>query len=144
MQYQNGQLEDLGAILGTEAALRLCAIHGGGSLYVPDSPSKEHPLTRLLGEIPFRRLCQEFGSQIITPPELEAFQRLRRVRQVSAGLSRGLRVRELAVILALSERQIANYRSQAEDLGILPTIFCSKVGAAAQLPLREECGAGND
>lgn len=134
MDYQNGVIEDLGAVMGTEAAMRLIAIYGGASLYVPAAASDEHAICRVIGRKPFDRLCEAYGGETIDLPEHEEFSRLRRVRQVARLLSSGHRVREIAAFLGMSERQVANYRAQAEELFLVPMVFSGKKGKG-QMPL---------
>lgn len=124
MQIKNGLIEDLGSIMGAEATLRLIAIYGGGTLYVPMHVEAEaHPIARLVGAIAFRNLQREFGGETITLPVCEEFHRLGRVRQVARAFRLGLRTGEISALLGISQRQVANYRRQAEELALIQEVF---------------------
>lgn len=126
MDYKNGIIEDLGACIGAEATFRLVAIFGGRSIYVPAESHDNTTLARTLGAPAYAALQRNFGGESLAIPNGdEAFDRYRRIRSISLMIGKGLKPAEIARILGIKERQVTNYRAQAEQLGLLPTIFKS-------------------
>ena len=117
-EKENGMLEDLGAVMGTEAAVRLVAVFGRGQLYVPHTAESGHPIEHVVGRRPFKRLVNEFGGETITVPAAGDFQRLRRMRQVVRLLSEGFSVEELSRLFEYTPRTIRNIERQAARIGL--------------------------
>lgn len=124
MEYQNGIMEDLGSIIGYQAANRLIAVFGGASLYVPNQLSDEHTITHVVGRPAAVRLAEAFGGTTLANlPDNEEFYRLRRVRQVAGLLRAGVGARDVADLVGVSTKQVGRYRAEAETIGLLPMIF---------------------
>lgn len=127
MDYINGIVEDIGAAIGTEAAMRLIALYGGGSIYVPPHAHQDHSLRKSLGEIPFSRLVAEWGGQTINLPSGdELFHGYQRLRLVANMIRAGAKVRLIAQMLGMKDRQIVNLRIQAENMGLLQRVLSGK------------------
>jgi hypothetical protein len=114
----NGTLEDLGAVMGTEAALRLIAVFGGASLYVPTVVGSTHPILHVVGQRPFQRLVDAFGGETLCLPGGSEFFRLRRMRQVARLLADGTSVEDLARRFRYTPRTIRNIRHQIARMGL--------------------------
>lgn len=125
MEPQNGIMEDLGAAMGFEATNRLIAIFGGCSLYVPQCIDSDHPIVRVVGAKPAQRLAAEFGGETLNLPDNDEFSRLRRTRQVARLLRAGLNPRDVATLVGCSTRHVRRYRTEAEEIGLLPMILDS-------------------
>lgn len=124
MEYTNGIMEDLGAVIGTSAAVRLIAIFGGTSLYVPATIDAEHPIARVIGLTPAIRLVEAFGSETLSNlPRNEEFYRLRRISDVAALLRAGIGADRVASILNIGARQVRKDRVEAESMGLIPMVF---------------------
>lgn len=121
-----GIFDALSDKIGATSALRLIALFGGASLYVPDAASTEHPIGRAIGREPMEILCAVWGGQTIDLPQLDEFDRLRRVRKVARLLSACHSPSDIAKLLGISYRQVTNYRAQAEELLVLPLVFRSR------------------
>jgi hypothetical protein len=128
--FLNTQYEDVGAIIGVEAAMRLMALCGGDKILIPQafSPdSKNTKLGRILGEGALRRIIEELPGERISVPEGELiYLRYQRVRTVSIMLGYGLSVEEVAHALNLKVRQVANLRAQAEKFRLMEPILTGK------------------
>lgn len=111
-------VEYLGNVIGAEAAFRLVAVFGGGTLYVPQMAEAEHPIGRVIGMTPFRHLVAALGGETISVPAGGEFMCLRRMRRVVRLLSDGQRVAEVAQQLGCSPRQVINYRNQGATMGL--------------------------
>ncbi|MBC9071835.1 helix-turn-helix domain-containing protein [Thauera sp. CAU 1555] len=117
-EKENGMLEDLGAVMGTEASVRLVAVFGGATLYVPQVAEGGHPIEHVVGRRPYQRLVDAFGGETIWIPGGSDFLRLRRMRQVVRLLSEGMSVEELSQRFNYSIRQIRNIGHQAARMGL--------------------------
>lgn len=125
-QQPNGILEDVCAEIGFTATMMLCAIHGGGTLYVPSVVSAGHALGKLVGAAAFKALVRAFGGETMSIPRGEEFERWRRVRQVSELLSKGFTTRDVARALMLTPHQVRNLKGDAEELGLLPMVMAHR------------------
>ncbi|NMG46746.1 hypothetical protein GO613_01305 [Azoarcus communis] len=117
-EKRNGLLEDLGAVMGTEATLRLIAVFGGASLYVPQRATNEHPISWVVGKAPFVRLVEAFGGDVLSLPDNSDYERLRRWRRVVRLLAKGATVADVATTFQVTERTVRNIRRQAELCGV--------------------------
>lgn len=132
MEYQNGIMEDLGAIIGCQATNRLIAVFGGASLYVPARIDADHPIARVTGLSAAARLAEAFGGETLANlPDNEEFYRLRRVRQVAGLLRGGLSPREISTMVGVSAKQIGRYRAEAEEIGLIPLVFDARADEPA-------------
>jgi len=135
-EHTNGIAEDLGAILGYSAATRLMALYGGQKLYIPQRPDPEHKLCKLLGAAAMDNLIAEFGGGNLKIPSHVEFDRLCLVRAVADLIQSGRRVNDIAQTLAMSVRQVANYRVQAEQYGLLPMVLHGKIEPCCDGPAK--------
>ena len=71
MELRNTTLDDISAVIGFSATLRLVAWFGDGSnLYVPNSAEDGHLLVRLLGLPSAKRLCEAWPGEHLAVPRL--------------------------------------------------------------------------
>lgn len=112
----HGLLEELGAHMGAEAAMRLVAVFGGGQLYVPATATRAHPLAAVLGVRSFRRLVDAWGGETISVPDGAEFVRLRRLRRVTRLLADGAKVDEIARHIGVTPRTVRNLRARAHQM----------------------------
>lgn len=117
----NGVMEDVGAVMGFQAASRLIAVFGGRSLYVPGVITSEHPIALVVGKTAAKRLAEAFGSETLDIPSHEEFFRLRRVSLVAELTRRGCSARLISERVGVSVRHVGNCRRKAEALGLLKT-----------------------
>jgi len=119
----NGSLEEFGAIIGFEATARLSSLLGPGHIYIPDRIIVDHPITRIVGPAKMRHLVNEMGGQTVWIAGGEEFERLRNMRLVAKLLRMGIKTEAIADLTAMSSRQVARYRVQAEELGLVPVVL---------------------
>jgi len=132
MDYQNSIMEDLGAIIGYHATNRLIAVFGGASLYIPAQIDASHPIARVTGAPAAARLVEAFGGETLANlPDNEEFYRLRRIRQVAGLLRGGMSPREISTMVGVSTKQIGRYRTEAEEMALLPLVFDARAGESA-------------
>lgn len=123
--------EELARFIGFIATIRLCAVYGGRSLYVPGIAEPDHFLATLLGAEAFAALVKEFRSITIAVPKVEEFERWSKVRQVSQFLSKGATPKEISRALTLTPRYVRMLRKDAEKIGLLPMVLTSGQGKQA-------------
>lgn len=122
---QNSSLDDVAAVIGFTATLRLVAWYGdtNAQVYVPETAVEDHEFARLIGLAAFRRLAEEWGGQHLAFPTLDAYEEDCRNRLVKQLLERGMSPREIARIVGLGERRVQQIRRTLEDAGLLPLIL---------------------
>lgn len=128
MSYTNGFIEDLGAHLGTEASMRLMAVYGGRAIRIPSLATPDHPLCRILGEVPFRRLVDIWTDEIIEIPSIdEIVDGYRCIRAIARLARAGTPAVEIARLLALKQRQVINLMHEAVALKLLDAASCEAI-----------------
>ncbi len=128
MEVRNTTLDDLAAIIGFTATLRLAVWFGDrkANLYVPDKVTDGQLLVGLIGESAARRLSDEFGRQHINVPGLNSALREKRYALIHQRLLAGRGSRDIAAETGLSERRVAQLRIDFERLGLLPMVLGAK------------------
>lgn len=136
-----GILEQVGAAIGTTAALRLAGWQDGAPVYIPDNPTPTHKLCAVLdpddADTGFEllvRLCAAFGGETIRLPQCAELDFMRRRGIICRHLKRGVSVRCIAHDLGMSEKQVARHRRWLESAGLLPVVFRPDA-TDAQMPL---------
>lgn len=140
MRDKNGVLEDIAAVIGFGATTRLVALFGPGNILVPVDAKPDHSMTLAIGEPAMRRLVAEWGGQILSLSMDADYHHARLLRGVSAMLNIGMPLRDVAIIIGKTERQVRNLRMEAEELGILPLVLRAKGGRRredAPIPMPE-------
>lgn len=133
MSAANGVLEDICAEIGFGATIRLAAVYGGRSLYVPKAFDVQHQLCVLLGESPYKALVREYGATSLNVPRIEEFDRWRRVREVSVMLAKGFTVSDIAGALCMTTRNVGELRRRCEEIGLVPMVNARGLGACTSL-----------
>ena len=116
VSWSNTLLDDIAAVVGFTPAVLIAALHGGNSLYVPESASAGHPLVTLLGPATFKRLADEWGGQTIHVPLLNDFERWRNVACASAWHRQGQPVEVIAARLGMGKRYVVGLLDEAKAL----------------------------
>lgn len=124
---QNTNIEDVAAIVGFGATLRLIQWYGGGNLYVPGEPIPDHPLIGLIGPAALRALCAEFGGQSIWIPREATRPDIEVKKSVAKLVLKGWGSMAIGLKLKISQRQVQRVRRELEDEGLLPKILRGKV-----------------
>lgn len=116
-------IDDIGAAIGTTATLRLLAVFGGTRLYIPEDIDAEHVIARAIGLPAAQRLAEAFAREQIELNDAEEFHRLQRVRRVAGLLRAGTPPRDVAMLVGVSTKQVARYRGEAEEMGLIPMVL---------------------
>jgi hypothetical protein len=97
MELRNTTLDDISAVIGFSATLRLVAWFGDGSnLYVPITAEDGCLLVRLLGLPAARRLCEAWPGEHLAIPRLRDHEDDLRKRFVARMIEKGFGTREIA------------------------------------------------
>lgn len=131
MEVRNTTLDDLSALIGFTATLRLAVWFGDRktNLYVPNTVGEGQSLVGLIGESAARRLSAEFGRQHINVPSLHSALREKRYELVHRRLLEGAGSKSISKEVGISERRVSQLRVEFERLGLLPMVLRKK-GAA--------------
>lgn len=120
MELRNTTLDDISAVIGFSATLRLVAWFGDGSnLYVPTMAEEGHLLVRLLGMPAAKRLCEAWPGEHLAVPRLRDHEDDLRKRSVARFIEKGFGTREIAGILRVSERRVQQILRELEVAGLV-------------------------
>jgi len=95
--------KDLSYAVPIRALLALSEKYGGTRIYVPETPSKDSLLNRILDESAFRALCDMCGGERLDIPKAERLRARLRNREIVA-LARSRTARAIAIKFGLSMR----------------------------------------
>lgn len=115
--------DEIGTAIGTLATMRLLALFGGTRLYVPETMPDDHPIARAIGLPAAARLSAIFAREQLELPDSDEFHRLTRTRRVASLLRAGICPRDIAGLVGVSVKQVGRYRTEAEELGLLPLVL---------------------
>lgn len=120
MELRNTTLDDISAVIGFSATLRLVAWFGdGGNLYVPNSAEDGHLLVRLLGMPSAKRLCEAWPGEHLAVPRLRDHEDDLRKRFVARMIEKGFGTREIAGMQRISERRVQQILRELELAGLV-------------------------
>ena len=127
MELKNSTLDDLAAVVGFTAALRLSAWFGDlGNLYIPGQVEDGQLLVKLIGKSAAEKLSQEWGQQHISVPRLTGYEEDARKRLIGQLLTKGFTTREVSHMARLSERRVQQICRELETAGLIPVISPKK------------------
>lgn len=127
MEIRNTTLDDVAAVIGFSATLRLAAWFGdGGNLYVPERVAEEQVLSKLIGFSAAKKLSENWGGEHLALPRLRAYEDdvLRRV--VGRMLEKNFSSREIAVHMRISERRVQQIARELELAGLIEVVLPKK------------------
>ena len=139
MELRNTTLDDISAVIGFSATLRLVAWFGDGSnLYVPNSAEDGHLLVRLLGMTAAKRLCEAWPGEHLAVPRLRDHEDDLRKRFVARMIEKGFGTREIAGMQRISERRVQQILRELELAGLV------QPAGPARRKLGQESKAGKE
>lgn len=113
-------LDDIAAVIGFSATLRLVAWFGDGNLYVPATAEANRLLARLIGLERARRMSETWGLQHLPIPRLKAFEMDVLRRNIAQLLERNADTQEIAGLLKVSDRRVLQLCRELEMAGLVP------------------------
>lgn len=134
MDIQNTTLDDIAAVIGFSATLRLSAWFGNGNnLYVPDTVEDGQVLVRLLGRSAAERLTEAFGREHLAVPRLAAYEEDVRRQRIGKLLEGGFSTRQISQFERISERRVQQICRELEVAGLITPVGPAKVKATVAL-----------
>lgn len=123
MQLRNSTLDDVAAVIGFSATLRLSAWFGdGGNLYVPREVNEDHFLVRLIGLPAATALCKEWPGEHLSLPRIKSYEDDLRRRMIGRMFEHKFSSREISTHMRMSERRVQQIARELEALGLIPPI----------------------
>jgi hypothetical protein len=122
MDLKNTTLDDLAAVIGFSATLRLAAWYGDGTsnMFVPKAAEEGHILVKLVGHSNAQRLSEAWPQTHIAIPRLSDYEDDVRKRIVGRMFEKGFGSREIAGHLRISERRVQQICRELETVGLIP------------------------
>lgn len=104
----NTILDDISAVIGFSATLKLVAWFGDGvsNCFVPAQVDDDSTLVKIVGMSAAQRLVQEFPRQHLPVPSLQGFERETKRRTIARLLTKQISPREIAGILEISVKRV--------------------------------------
>ena len=123
MDIKNTTLDDISAVIGFSATLRLAAWFGDGSnLYIPKVLEEGHLLVKLIGNSAAKKLSEEWGSETLSIPRLRNYEDDVKRRTIGRMLERGFGWREISVFMRMSERRVQQICRELEAAGLINVV----------------------
>lgn len=127
MDIQNTTLDDIAAVIGFSATLRLSAWFGNGNnLYVPDTVEDGQVLVRLIGRSAAERLTKAFGREHLAVPRLAAYEEDVRRKRIASLLEGGFSTRQISQFDRISERRVQQICRELEVAGLITPVGPAK------------------
>lgn len=135
MDIKNTTLDDLSAVIGFAATLRMSAWFGnGGNVYVPEHAMEGQLLVKLLGLPAASALSAEWGSQHISVPRLSGYEDDVIRRMAGRMFEHGMGSREVAMHMRMSERRVQQICRELECAELI-SIVSPETRAKKPMPL---------
>jgi hypothetical protein len=122
MAIKNTTLDDLSAVIGFSATVKLTAWFGGMNVWVPLKVEEGQALGRLIGLPAAKRLSGEWGGDHVAIPPLTAYKTEARRRMVGRMLEKGFSASETSRLTQLSERRVQQICQELEQDGLIEPV----------------------
>lgn len=127
MAQDNNTLDDICAVVGLSATVRLAAWFGGLlHLYVPKEVADDQLLVKLIGLPAARRMTKEWGGLTITVPRLTNYEDEMMRNLIGRMIETGFKVREIARHTRMSQRRVQQVCRDLEIAGLIKIIVPDK------------------
>ena len=142
MELKNTTLDDVAAVIGFSAAVRLSAWFGGGTanLYVPRNVEPGQLLVKLIGLSAAQKLTQEWGHQHLAIPRLHNYDSDIIKQQIGKMFERGFTAREIGRNLRMGERRVQQICQELSAAGLLEIDLAKNAQKNAQKNAPEKEG----
>jgi hypothetical protein len=125
-ELKNSTLDDIAAVAGFTATVRLAAHYGGRDMNVPKHVSELHPIAKLVGLSVMTRLCAEWPGERVAVPKLTFAEAEIRNAEILIKLREGMGVDEISRNTGVTTRRLLQLRRVFENDGLLPLVFQGK------------------
>jgi len=127
MAQDNTTLDDISAVIGLSATVRLAAWFGGLTrLYVPKTVEDGQLLVKLVGISAARRMTKEWGGLFLTVPRLSAYEDELVRNMIGRMADTGFKAREIARHTRMSPRRVQQICRDLEIAGLIKIIVPDK------------------
>lgn len=116
---QNTTLDDISAVIGFTAAIRLSAFYGGRDLHVPIEVSDKHPVAKLIGVNRLIALASEWRGERLSIPSLNCIEVETRNAKILLLLLNDIDRYTIASVVGIGERRVSQITKEFKRLGIL-------------------------
>ncbi|UZZ64568.1 late transcriptional activator [Curvibacter phage PCA1] len=123
---KNSTLDDIAAVIGFSATVRIAAHYGGRDLNIPKHVSELHPIAKLIGVSALNRLHAEWQGERVTVPTLTFAETEVRNARILAELQQGASIEQIAAVERITVRRVQQLRRDFEAAGLLPLVFRGK------------------
>ena len=117
----NTVLDDIAAVIGFSATLKLVAWFGDGiaNLYVPAIAEEGQLLPRIIGLSAAKAMSKEWPKKHLNVPRLHNYETELRKRHIARMIEKGYSLREIAGQLQMSERRVSQVKEELRSSGLL-------------------------
>ncbi len=115
----NTTLDDISAVIGFTAAVRIAACYGGRDLHVPVEVSDKHPVAKLIGVNRLMALAKEWRGERLAIPSLNCIEVETRNAKILLLLLNKVDRYTIASVMGIGERRISQISKEFVKLGIL-------------------------
>lgn len=127
MELRNTTLDDIAAVIGFSATLRLAAWYGDGvNCYVPEDPDDACQLSKLIGLSSAKKLSEEWGGEHLSIPRLRNYEVDEKRRTIARMLEKGFGTREISSLMRMTERRVQQICREMEVAGLIAPIGPAK------------------
>jgi AraC-like DNA-binding protein len=133
MGLQKTTLEDIAAVVGFTATLRLSSWFGDGTsnCYVPLVAEEGQLIERLIGLPAATALSREWGGDHLAIPRLRDYEDDMRKKAIGRMFEKGFGSREIAAHLRISERRVQQICRELEVAGLIEIVGPRECGENA-------------
>lgn len=123
MGQENTTLDDIAAVVGLSATVKLAAWFGGlGNLYVPNTAAEGQVLVKLIGMPAAKRMTQEWGGEHLAVPRLSNYEDEMLRHLIGRMLENGFGSGEVARHMQMSQRRVQQICRELEQAGLIKIV----------------------
>lgn len=123
MGQENTTLDDISAVVGLSATVKLAAWFGGlGNLYVPNTAAEGQVLVKLIGMPAAKRMTQEWGGEHLAVPRLSNYEDEMLRHLIGRMLENGFGSNEVARHMQMSQRRVQQICRELEQAGLIKIV----------------------
>lgn len=119
MELRNTTLDDLSALVGFSATVRLAMFFGNRDMYIPQKAVEDSMVAQLVGMSALRRLIDEFGPGKISVPSLQHVVIDARNATMLAAMQKGASDVAAAATAGITPRRALQIRREFMAMGML-------------------------
>ena len=123
MDVRNPTLDDIAAVIGFTATLRLSAWFSEGSnVYIPVKVEDGQMLVKLLGKSVAKRLTENWPGEFLAVPRPEVYEAELRRRLICEFVTKGISPRQISHFLRVSDRRVQQIIRDLEVEGLIAPV----------------------